>query len=195
MIGETFGRLQVIRISGSKVFVVCECGREKWVSACHLKSGKTKSCGCLRADMLSKRRAKHMMTNSNEYKSWSKMKARCFDPNDISYKNYGGRGISVCEDWANSFETFFKDIGPKPAGFSLERINGNGNYEPGNCIWADRKAQNRNRRNTVMVEHAGKKTTIAELAKASGLKYETLYRRIKIAGESLPRALRPVGKK
>lgn len=89
----------------------------------------------------------HGMTNTSEYRSWHHMKGRCLNPKDYDYKNYGGRGIDICQDWVDSFESFYKDMGPKPSrNHSLERIDNSKGYNKENCKWATRKEQNNNQR-------------------------------------------------
>lgn len=116
----------------------CSCGKEKRIQSHHVKSGATKSCGCLQE--------KHNMWKNREYSSWQSMKARCDNPNRNSYKYYGGRGIRVCKEWSNSFQRFFDDMGNRPMGTSLDRIDVNGDYNKDNCRWADAKTQARNKR-------------------------------------------------
>lgn len=122
--------------------------------------------------------AKHGMRNSPEYYTWTSMKARCNNPKVSSYKHYGGRGITVCDEWQNSFESFFTDVGARPEGYSLERIDTNGNYEPGNTAWIPLIEQQRNKRNNVFVIYCGEKLTATEYAKATGQKPDTVRRRL-----------------
>lgn len=169
MQGERFGRLVVMSEAarrGKQHFnVICDCGKEAVVSVTNLKSGHTKSCGCLHKEALTKPRT-HGMSKTSEYKSYHKMLERCYNPNDINYKNYGGRGIVVCERWRESFENFFTDLGKKPTPkHSLERSKTDGNYEPSNCRWATRLEQNRNRRRHAWFEYNGIKLIREDWAK------------------------------
>lgn len=112
---------------------------------------KIKSCGCMRAKALKLSNTKHGFCGKGnihptEYTSWREMKTRCYNKNNKSYKNYGARGIKVCDGWLNSFENFYIDMGPKPKGYSLDRINNDGDYEPSNCRWATALQQANNRR-------------------------------------------------
>jgi hypothetical protein len=118
----------------------CDCGTKRVVFDTHLRTGRSKSCGC--AAFLPRT---HGLSKSRAYAVWSSMKQRCLNPRHHSYDNYGGRGISVCQQWLR-FENFYADMLDPPPGLSIERINNDGDYEPGNCCWADRAQQARNQR-------------------------------------------------
>lgn len=152
-----FGRLTALHIDGKnhrrKIMwkCLCDCGNIKTITGEYLRSGRTRSCGCLQKETklknINKRNVKHGMYLTPEYKSWIAMKERCLNKNNNHYKDYGGRNIKICKEWKNSFETFYKDIGKKPSkDHSLDRIDVFGNYEPSNCRWATRSQQIRNRR-------------------------------------------------
>ena len=158
LIGKTFGRLTVIGFAGrSNVGEYlwrchCLCGKDTTVKSQKLRLGYTKSCGCLKVEMRRYIRI-HGMRKSREYQTWIGMKARCSNPHSGYFKNYGGRGIKVCDRWLKDFPNFFSDLGPRPEGYSLDRIDSNGNYEPSNCRWASIKTQQRNKRSNQLITH------------------------------------------
>jgi hypothetical protein len=153
--GQTFGRLIALKrlsnYSKSVWLCRCECGRTKKVALRHLSAGKIKSCGCLQQELYANGRANFRhghWKNSKptpEHNTWVRMRQRCYNENHDNYRYYGGRGITVCERWQSSFENFFADMGPRPSpAHSIDRINNDGNYEPGNCRWATRSEQMKN---------------------------------------------------
>lgn len=126
---------------------VCDCGVETEIARGSVLNGLTTSCGCVRKDTLRKIARKHGMSKSPEHMTWCHIKSRCFDPKNKSYERYGGRGITMCKEWNDSFELFFAHVGKKPSPqHSIDRINNEGNYEPGNVRWATALEQNNNRR-------------------------------------------------
>ena len=149
--GKRFGKLHVVNWSGrsekgGRVWVCnCDCGNTLEVVANSLVSGRTTSCGCVYKESRQFVSRTHGMSNSREYKIWYGIIQRCCNPNNDSFKYYGARGIRVCERWRNSFEAFYVDMGPSN-GLTIDRINNDGNYEPGNCRWANTTVQSFNAR-------------------------------------------------
>lgn len=172
----------------------CACGTRFdciWQS---LRTGNTRSCGCLRSDSSSKNgplRARHGHARGGrrtpEYRVWVGMHTRCYNDKTALYLRYGGRGICVCERW-HVFENFLSDMGPRPSGLSLDRIDNDGNYEPVNCRWATPVEQCRNRSDNVFFEHDGHRATLVEWSERTGFTTECIWQRIR-RGWSLKDAL------
>jgi hypothetical protein len=157
---------------------LCDCGNETQVVASSLKSARTRSCGCLRTEVTKKTMTTHGLTNSPEYGIWSAMKKRCYDTNNQDYKNYGGRGITVCDRWVNSFANFYADLGAKPNAYSLDRIDVNGNYEPSNCKWSSLEKQANNKTTSAFYTLNGETNTIAQWARKMNIKPTLLRKRL-----------------
>lgn len=145
--GKSFGRLTVVCLASTNRYgweCLCICGSKTVVITASLRNGHTRSCGCLQREAVTK----HGFKGTPTWNSWRNMRSRCRDPHHISYSSYGGRGIKVCDRW-NSFENFLADMGERPTGKSIDRIDNNGNYEPGNCMWSTPGEQiNKQRRRT-----------------------------------------------
>jgi hypothetical protein len=192
-IGEEFDRLTVKEIIPGKKYimvrVVCKCGAERIVYKFTLLNGKSKSCGCLQKEAARRKNLTHGMARSSEYKIWQQMKERCTNPNNNHFKDYGGRGITVCERWLK-FENFYADMGPRPAPkHELDRYpNQKGNYEPGNVRWATRKQQMRNRRNNRLVEFQGETRCMVEWSEIKKIPADIIRCRIRL-GWTVERAL------
>lgn len=196
--GRRFGRLIVLRkvtVPGARNAMWecrCDCGALTTGAGANL--GKTKfSCGCMQSENGAKslevnrlaRPNLHGESHSHEYKTWAGMKGRCLNPNNPKYPRYGGRGIKVCKRWADSFENFLEDMGPKPSPIhSIDRINNDGNYEPKNCHWATVSTQTRNRRTTRYVKIDGVSLCIRDWEARLGLRLGTIHERCrKIASD------------
>ena len=177
VVGEKHGRLTVMiktgRTKDRKTLVMCkcDCGNTAVVILKNLRNGNTRSCGCLsneRRAKTSREHAKHGMHDSAEYHTWEGMIQRCTNPNTIGWPNYGGRGISVCERWLD-FKNFYSDMGQKPKGYTIERIDNNGPYSPENCRWATTREQSLNQRRSTYFTIGGVTAHISEWGAKIGI--------------------------
>jgi hypothetical protein len=163
-------------LPNGKCLWLCECGNTKEIRISSVKSGNTKSCGCLQKTLRTKPKYKtHGMCKTPTYKSWRSMLYRCKSASKIYYK---GKGISVCERWSNSFENFLADMGERPLNHTLDRINPDGSYEPSNCRWATSKTQCRNRTNNKIITFNNNSATIAEWEIITKIPYATIHARL-----------------
>ena len=186
LIGQRFTRLLVVERAeneknGSARWVCqCDCGNTIVISSYHLRNEDVKSCGCFQRDFPN--RTTHGHSGEPIYDEWCGMKARCYNKSQKAYKNYGGRGITVCERWRNNFKDFLDDVSELPhfgeEGYSLERINNDGNYEPSNCKWATIEDQANNKRSNHMITYNGKTQSVKKWADEVGVNYGTLKSRI-----------------
>lgn len=185
--GDVFDRLTVVRFAGTNKYrtktweCLCACGNIRIVRGTELRSGRQKSCGCHRTEIFIARNTEHGHTSraktSPTYTSWKKMIARCTNKNYYQYKNYGGRGITVCEEWRD-FTVFLRDMGERPKGKELDRIDNDLGYSVSNCRWATHTQNNRNKRNNRLVTYKGETRCAREWAEKLGIDYHTLQYRL-----------------
>ena len=199
LVGQVFDRLTVVSEAGRDKFgrmtwnCTCVCGKTRIVQSNNLRTGHTTSCGCAQTDMLVKRNTTHGLERGEVYQCWSGMKARCYNQKAVGYKNYGGRGIQVCEKWRESYASFYKDMGEKPdSTYSIERRDNNGNYAPENCYWATRIVQANNSRWNRIVTINGRTKNRTQWCKHFGISNSTVSGRLQ-RGWSIENALsRPI---
>lgn len=207
IIGVRFGRLTAIRSAGKTknrayaYLFACDCGRTIKALGANARSGTTKSCGCLKTEMLRARTVHGATRNreiTKEYRIWTAMKTRCLNPKNNHYHRYGGRGIRICERWLGKtgFANFLADMSGRPSPrHSIDRIDNDGNYEPGNCRWATRVEQARNTSRTILVTHAGETMPMTEWAKRLQMDTNLLRDRLIVQKMSLAEAVStPVGR-
>lgn len=191
--GKRFGKLTVVcrngRIGSEAAWkCACECGNTTTVRAYSLKSGTTKSCGCGKGNSGRKMFTTHGMSKTPVYRIWKAMMCRCYQKRNRAYPRYGGRGIDVCDRW-HDFTNFYSDMGERPSGTSIDRIDNNKGYSPDNCRWATNIEQARNTRRNVSVSYGGKEAYLSELAERAGISYYTLYCRYKRMGWNIEDAV------
>lgn len=183
-IGDRFARLEVLGLSDKRdksrsyyYICKCDCGNIVEVRKDSLFNGRIKSCGCFTKD----RMTKHKKCNTRLYHIRNGMINRCENLNSKDYKNYGARGISVCPEWRNSFESFYRWAleNGYADNLTIDRIDNNGNYEPSNCRWVDIKTQSRNTRNNHLYTYKGETKTVSEWSEITGIRHDTLLYRIK----------------
>lgn len=183
--GNKYGKLETIKYIGKNGTKQswwecrCDCGNTKNVRASDLKRGKTKSCGCIQEEFVSNLNKTHGLTGEPLYTVWQNIKARCYNENNPRYEDWGGRGVKMCDEWKDDFESFYSwalGNGYKD-GLSIERIDNNGNYEPGNCCWIPNKKQASNTRKNKFVEINGVRNTMAGWAEHYGIDKVLVYKR------------------
>jgi hypothetical protein len=188
--GERFGKLVAIRraeVRNRNVYwlFACDCGRQRELQRSNVTRGVQKSCGCIKPQKA------HGVGGTPEYKAWHSMVARCTDPDHHQYRNYGARGIRVCEQWLSDPAAFVADMGKRPsARHSIDRRNNDGHYEPGNCRWATAKQQGRNTRANTVITWNGKTQCIAEWADELGVPSARISSRFR-RGKPLEMVLAP----
>lgn len=183
LIGVSFGRLTVLEyVEGSNCKCKCSCNKIIIVNTSNLVTGNSKSCGCLRKELTSLRTRKHGDSHTVLYNTWIRIKDRCYNQNNPDYKDYGGRGITVCDRWKESYENFKEDMSDIPCSketrYSIDRKNVNGNYEPNNCRWATDDEQANNRRNSHYLTLRDKTLTITQWSKETNIPRMTIRNRL-----------------
>jgi len=197
--GKVFGKLTVEEFvgrrskgtSGDSLWrCQCECGKTSVAYGYNLKSGKSRSCGCAIAPALLKSNITHGKYNTPERRVWTGIKTRCFNANEKTWPYYGGRGITVCARWLGEagFSNFLADMGERPSSkHSIEREDVNGNYEPDNCVWASKKMQSRNKRNTLRIVLEGKTVSLKDACEEAGVNYYSARCRLRKGQDPLQR--------
>jgi hypothetical protein len=202
LVGQPFGRLRVISRDGSHPTqkraqwrCSCSCGSTHVATTDGLKSGDTTSCGCLKAEKTAELKRSHGLAASDEYRIWCNIKSRCQNRKNESFKDYGARGIALAVVW-QSFETFYRDMGARPSKrHTIERKNNALGYAPDNCVWATKAQQNRNKRSTRHLTHAGETLCVTDWAAKLKLPANTLFSRLHNGWSTEETLLTPKGKK
>lgn len=180
-IGLRFGRLLVLEESGKgnrgyNYLCQCDCGEKKVINGSVMRKGKVLSCGCLRSETTAAKNFVHGLIHTGAYKSWKAMKTRCTNPSQRAYKTYGALGFDP--SW-EVFENFVRDMGERPAGMTLERIDNSKGYSKENCRWATVAEQNRNTRQNKYITHNGKTMCMRDWARETNIPYPTIQDRVR----------------
>ena len=207
---KKFGKLLAVKrctnMSGKTAWECkCDCGNITFVTTSNLTCNRIRSCGCLKIKQLLERSTTHNQRHTVLYSVWRGLRQRCNNPKHASYHNYGGRGITVCEEWDKSFQAFYdwsyangystENQKNEKLKLTIDRIDNNGNYEPSNCRWVDRKTQTRNMRTTRFITFNGQNKSVSEWCEIYGIKLQTFNTRIR-NGRSIEEALtKPIGSK
>lgn len=191
--GQTFGRLTVVGRAESKQksarwHCSCVCGGTTTTEGTNLRKGHTTSCGCYWKEQRLASVTKHGMAKTTEYNIWMDIRSRVGNPMNPAYKNYGGRGISIDPSW-DTFAVFLSDMGPRPKGHSIDRLDNNLGYFKANCYWATRKQQANNKRNNVLISYKGITRNITQWAENLGMNTTTLHNRVHVLNWSIEKAL------
>lgn len=201
--GKRFGRLTVEHLLGKRgAFIYwacrCDCGGYTETQTGKLNIGHSQSCGCILADKNATRLTTHGASVGGKptptYSVWRGIKNRCLNPNEPAYKNYGGRGIKICDRWKDSFENFFTDMGQKPKGMWIERLDNEGDYEPTNCKWATPKEQCNNKRTNVYLTFRGKTQTVSQWNEELGYNKNVVAGRLRLGWSTEDAILTPARK-
>lgn len=187
--GQRFGRLVVVERAqniGARTawLCKCQCGNEHIALGGNLRQGNATSCGCYHREIASKVNTKHQKSRDKNYIEWSGIKTRCYNEMFDQYINYGGRGITMCDRWRESFEAFYEDVSKLPhfgeKGYSLNRIDNDGNYEPNNVEWSDKIVQANNKRNNRLLTYNGKTQTMAQWSKDKKIPSSVIFKRLSL---------------
>lgn len=194
--GQKFGRLTAVKLASRNKhnkecwLFKCDCGKEKTIEKSMVRTGHSKSCGCLALEIRKIVATTHGKNNTREHRIWLGIKKRCLNKKHTTYQNYGARGIKICDRWLNSFENFLLDMGNCPSNtHSIDRIDNNGNYEPNNCRWATRKEQNNNNRRNRLFQYEGSQYTLSQLCEKLNVKYHLIYDRLYVLNWTLEEAI------
>lgn len=200
LVGMRFGRLSVMERAENKGnhpawTCKCDCGSMCVVTGTHLRSGHTLSCGCLQRERTSNARKSHGMGESRIYRIWANMKSRCFNSNAQFYQDYGGRGITVCDEWKDDFQAFYNwsILHGYSDELTIDRIDNDKGYSPGNCRWTTRKEQQNNRRNNHYITYNGETLTVTEWANRLGIGQKVLFARLNDYHWNIDEALKKTG--